>query len=122
VTAATAVRLAQVRGGVVLEVADSGPGMAAATAARAFDRFSRGAERPAGEPRPGQADSGTDSARGITGDGTANGEGDASGGSGLGLAIVAAIAQAHGGQATLESAPGYGTRVRVWLPTAATAP
>jgi two-component system, OmpR family, sensor kinase len=122
VTAATAVRLAQVRGGVVLEVADSGPGMAAAAAARAFDRFYRGAERPAGEPRPGQADSGTDSARGITGDGTANGEGDASGGSGLGLAIVAAIAQAHGGQATLESAPGYGTRVRVWLPTAATAP
>ena len=43
-----------------------------------------------------------------------------SGGSGLGLAIVAAIAQAHGGQATLESAPGHGTRVRVWLP--ATAP
>jgi hypothetical protein len=39
-----------------------------------------------------------------------------SGGSGLGLAIVAAIAQAHGGQATLESAPGHGTRVRVWLP------
>ena len=51
---------------------------------------------------------------------SANGDGQAaeSGGSGLGLAIVAAIAQAHGGQATLESAPGHGTRVRVWLPAA----
>ena len=122
VAAATAVRLAQVHGGVVLEVADSGPGMPDADAARAFDRFYRGAERPAGEPWPGQAENGTGSARGVTGNGTANGDGESSGGSGLGLAIVAAIAQAHGGQATLESAPGYGTRVRVWLPTAATAP
>jgi two-component system, OmpR family, sensor kinase len=37
-------------------------------------------------------------------------------GSGLGLAIVAAIAAAHGGQATLGSAPGAGTTVRVALP------
>jgi len=29
---------------------------------------------------------------------------------------VQAIAVAHGGQATLESWPGKGTRVRVWLP------
>jgi two-component system OmpR family sensor kinase len=126
VTTATAVRLAQVRGGVVLEVADAGPGMAAADAARAFDRFYRGAERPDGGPWPGQPDGGGGSARGVTGnDAAAKGEaepGGDSGGSGLGLAIVAAIAQAHGGQATLESAPGYGTRVRVWLPTPATAP
>ena len=40
------------------------------------------------------------------------------GGSGLGLSIVQAIAQAHGGQATLESWPGRGTRVRIWLPAA----
>ncbi|MDX6389521.1 MAG: hypothetical protein QOJ73_584, partial [Streptosporangiaceae bacterium] len=26
-------------------------------------------------------------------------------------------AVAHGGQATLESWPGHGTRVRIWLPT-----
>ena len=39
-----------------------------------------------------------------------------SGGSGLGLSIVAAIARAHGGRATLESWPGRGTKVRVWLP------
>jgi signal transduction histidine kinase len=110
----TAVRLAQVRGGVVLEVADAGPGMATDDAARAFDRFYRGAERPGGEAWPGQARDGAGSTRGVNPNG-ASGEG--SGGSGLGLAIVAAIAQAHGGQATLESAPGQGTRIRVWLPT-----
>jgi len=37
-------------------------------------------------------------------------------GSGLGLSIVQAIANAHGGRATLESFPGQGTKVRVWLP------
>jgi len=124
VTTPTAVRLAQVRGGVVLEVADAGPGMAAGDAARAFDRFYRGAERPDGAPPAGpavgyDADYGSGSARH-----SANGTGDAteSGGSGLGLAIVAAIAQAHGGQATLESAAGHGTRVRVWLPATPPAP
>jgi two-component system OmpR family sensor kinase len=89
-----AVRLAPVRGGVVLEVADAGPGMPPADAARAFDRFHRGGDR---------ADAGL------------NGSGG--GGSGLGLSIVQAIAVAHGGQATLESWPGQGTRVRLWLPT-----
>jgi signal transduction histidine kinase len=116
VTTPTAVRLAQVRGGVVLEVADAGPGMATGDAARAFDRFYRGAERPGGEPWQGQGDGGAGSSRGANGAGKGE-AGEDSGGSGLGLAIVAAIAQAHGGQATLESAPGQGTRVRVWLPT-----
>jgi two-component system OmpR family sensor kinase len=115
VTTPTAVRLAQVSGGVVLEVADAGPGMATADAARAFDRFYRGAERPGGEPGYGEPPGGAGSSRGVTGNGQAGGD---SGGSGLGLAIVAAIAQAHGGQATLESEPGKGTRVRVWLPAA----
>ena len=126
VTTPTAVRLAQVRGGVVLEVADSGPGMAADDAARAFDRFHRGTERHNGGPAAGPAvgygtDNGAGSASAASAH-SANGNRPAgeSGGSGLGLAIVAAIAQAHGGQATLESAPGHGTRVRVWLP--ATAP
>jgi signal transduction histidine kinase len=113
VTTLVAVRLAEVRGGVVLEVADNGPGMAAADAASAFDRFYRGAERPDGEPWPAQANGDAGSARGVNGNGRAGAD---SAGSGLGLAIVAAIAQAHGGQATLESAPGQGTRVRVWLP------
>ena len=51
-----AVRLAPVRGGAVLEVADAGPGMSEQDAARAFDRFHRGAERAGREDddrRPG---------------------------------------------------------------------
>ena len=94
-----AVRLAPVRGGAVLEVADAGPGMSEEDAARAFDRFHRGAGRPGSE------------------DGD-----DSRGGSGLGLSIVQAIASAHGGQAVLESRPGYGTRVRIWLPSEFPAP
>jgi signal transduction histidine kinase len=96
-----AVRLAQVRDGVVLEVADAGPGMSQQDAAQAFDRFHRGATRPAeaGQDPGDHADPGS------------------GGGSGLGLSIVQAIAVAHGGQATLESWPGHGSRVRIWLPT-----
>jgi two-component system sensor histidine kinase HydH len=37
-------------------------------------------------------------------------------GTGLGLAIVKTILRAHGGSIRLRSAPGEGTRVRVWLP------
>jgi signal transduction histidine kinase len=48
--------------------------------------------------------------------GNAQGAAERSGGSGLGLSIVQAIAHAHGGRATLESWPGRGTKVRVWLP------
>jgi two-component system OmpR family sensor kinase len=88
-----AVRLVEAGQGVVLEVADSGPGMSAEHAARAFDRFHRGA--------------------GAQNDRT---------GSGLGLSIVQAIAMAHGGQAAIESASGRGTVVQVWLPTRLPAP
>jgi two-component system OmpR family sensor kinase len=123
----TAVRLAQVRGGVVLEVADGGPGMATDDASRAFDRFYRGAELNNGNPGAGPAAGygtghGPGSARSASPHSANGREAAESGGSGLGLAIVAAIAQAHGGQATLESAPGRGTRVRVWLPANPPAP
>jgi two-component system, OmpR family, sensor kinase len=100
VTTPVAVRLGALTGGVLVEVADAGPGMSAEDAAKAFDRFHRAAE----------------SANGGGHGGSASG-----GGSGLGLSIVQAIARAHGGQATLESWPGHGTRVRIWLP-ARTAP
>jgi len=83
-------RLSPAGGGALMEVADAGPGMRPEDAARAFDRFHRGSR-------------GKDAGRAETG-------------SGLGLSIVQAIAAAHSGHADLASAPGYGTRVRVWLP------
>jgi signal transduction histidine kinase len=94
---ATAVRLTESGQTVLLEVADAGPGMPAEDAARAFDRFHRG-----------------------SGDGGQNGQDRV--GSGLGLAIVQAIARAHGGDAALDSVPGRGTRVRIWLPARLTPP
>ncbi len=72
----------------VIEVRDEGPGMTTETAAHVFERFWRG------DPSRNRA----------------------SGGAGLGLAIVAAIADAHGGKAEVESAPGQGATFRVVLP------
>jgi signal transduction histidine kinase len=69
-------------GGVALEVSDQGTGFPPDIAGRAFERFARG-----------------DRAR-------------TRGGTGLGLAIVRAIAEAHGGRATLD-----GATVRVWMPS-----
>jgi two-component system OmpR family sensor kinase len=34
----------------------------------------------------------------------------------LGLSIVDFIVRAHGGEVTVESAPGAGSTFRVWLP------
>jgi two-component system OmpR family sensor kinase len=108
-----AVRLAPAGAGTVLEVADAGPGMPAADAARAFDRFYRGTPGAAGNGAGGNgARAPHAGAAGLAGDGG----GDGRAGSGLGLSIVQAIAAAHGGQAVLESQPGGGTRVQVWLP------
>jgi signal transduction histidine kinase len=143
VTTPVAVRLGQLTGGVLLEVADAGPGMSAADAARAFDRFHRAADRPdhdglgndgshrdgshgdghdgpgpdrAGRDRAGRAQAGRAQAGRTQAGRTQETSGRSGGGSGLGLSIVQAIAAAHGGQATLESWPGRGTRVRIWLP------
>jgi signal transduction histidine kinase len=145
-TAAVVVRLSEITGGVLIEVADAGPGMPAEDANRAFNRFHRSGSPAAGDDR----DQGGNGADGLTADGTAtdrwapperasgepvqlratgvvsvpraarrsggHAKADRSSGSGLGLSIVEAIANAHGGHATLESWPGRGTRVRVWLP------
>ncbi len=85
------VRVHATDGHAVVEVADTGPGMAPSDAARAFERFYR-------------ADAARTRVRG---------------GSGLGLAIVDATVRAHGGTASLRSDLGVGTTVRLELPTAA---
>jgi len=77
---------------VLLSVTDEGPGMDRDQARRVFDRFYRG-----------------DAAR--TGQGT-----------GLGLSIVRAIAEALGGTARAESAPGDGATFVVELPSLTGAP
>jgi two-component system OmpR family sensor kinase len=73
---------------VVLEVADTGPGLAPEAAARVFERFYRA------DPSRTRA----------------------SGGSGLGLSIVAALVAAHNGTVTVDTEPGVGTTFRVRLP------
>ena len=73
---------------VAFDVTDDGPGFPPDFLRRAFQRFSR-----------------ADSSRARS-----------QGGAGLGLAIVAAIAKAHGGQATASNRPEGGARVRLSLP------
>jgi len=73
---------------LTLAVADEGPGMDPADAARAFERFYR-----------------ADSSRTR-----------AAGGTGLGLAIVASLVAAHGGTVHLTTAPGKGAVFTVRLP------
>jgi len=84
------VRVRAVDGRGVVEVADRGPGLAPDDAERVFERFFRA------DPSRARA----------------------SGGSGLGLSIVAAVAEAHGGSAEVESAPGRGATFRIVLPLA----
>jgi two-component system OmpR family sensor kinase len=73
---------------LVLRVADEGPGMDAADADRAFERFYR-----------------VDTSRTRE-----------AGGTGLGLAIVASLVAAHGGSVDLVTAPGQGATFAVRLP------
>jgi signal transduction histidine kinase len=81
-------------GNVLIEVADSGIGIAPDKLSHVFERFYRvGRSRNRRE-----------------------------GGAGLGLAIVDAIARAHGGSASIRSSPGVGTTVSLALPRAARQP
>ncbi len=127
-TTPVAVRLGAISGGVLIEVADAGPGMSAPDAIRAFDRFHRAADRgswsapaepghgPGEHNGHGPGEHGSQPPGGRGGQQPGGRGSQQPGGSGLGLSIVQAIATAHGGQATLESRPGKGTKVRVWLP------
>ncbi|WP_280398867.1 sensor histidine kinase [Nocardia carnea] len=86
--AAVTVRLTPHEDEVLLEVADTGPGMAPEQAERVFERFYR-----------------VDDSRSR-----------GSGGSGLGLSIVQALVAAHGGTVEVSSVPGRGTTFTVRLP------
>jgi signal transduction histidine kinase len=72
----------------ILEVADTGPGIAPADQPELFNRFYRG-QNAIAQAIPG---------------------------SGLGLAISRVIAEAHGGEIQLESSPGAGSTFRLALP------
>lgn len=85
---AVKVRLTPTDDEVLLEVADTGPGLPAEEAERVFERFYR-----------------TDTSRART-----------SGGTGLGLSIVQALVAAHEGEVSVQSAPGEGTTFTVHLP------
>ena len=74
------------RGGVAVEVADTGPGIPAGEAEHVWEELYRGR-----------------AATGVPG-------------SGLGLALVRAIAERHGGQVALRSREGKGTVVTLRLP------
>ncbi len=74
--------------GVILEVADKGPGIPPEQASRVFERFYR-----------------ADQSRGRR-----------TGGTGLGLAIVSALVTAHGGTVSLDTVPGHGATFRITLP------
>lgn len=77
----------------VLQVSDTGDGIAPEHLGRVFDRFYR-----------------ADQAREETGNN----------GAGLGLAIAQTIVQAHGGRLALASTPGHGTAVSLYLELAGT--
>jgi signal transduction histidine kinase len=74
--------------GVEIEVRDAGRGMSPATLQHAFDPFYQ-----EGDPL-------SDRPEGV----------------GLGLSIVRSLVQAHDGEIRVDSRPGGGTSVRVWLP------
>jgi two-component system, OmpR family, sensor kinase len=86
-----AVHVGRENGFALIEVADEGPGLTEEQAAHVFERFYR-----------------ADPSRSRD-----------SGSSGLGLAIVAAIAEAHGGGASIDSRPGRGATFRISLPVVA---
>ncbi|GAB4502897.1 MAG: hypothetical protein Fur0035_24550 [Anaerolineales bacterium] len=75
--------------GVLVEVADTGPGLAPEVQAHIFERFYQAdTSRQAGKKQ----------------------------GAGLGLAIAQEIARAHGGKISVRSAPGQGSIFSVFLP------
>jgi two-component system OmpR family sensor kinase len=86
--APVSVSVSTLNGNALLSVQDSGPGMTGEEQGRVFERFYR-------------ADPSRSRARG---------------GVGLGLSIVSAVAEAHGGEVSVRSEPGKGSRFEISLP------
>ena len=80
------ITVAPVKAGAEVSVADTGPGIPPEDRERIWERLYRG--------------DASRSQRGL----------------GIGLSLVRAIVEAHGGRATVESAPGQGSRFILWLP------
>ncbi|MCY1209722.1 Sensor histidine kinase TodS [compost metagenome] len=84
------VSLTREPGSFVVAVQDHGPGIAEADQARLFEPFARLHEGQRGAPE----------------------------GAGLGLVLVRAVAERHGGKASVRSAAGAGAVFRIELPVA----
>jgi signal transduction histidine kinase len=76
---------------VALRVRDRGPGIPVDEQTRIFERFVRGSAAAAANVR----------------------------GTGIGLAMVQQVVTSHGGEVTLESAPGAGSVFTMWFPAQA---
>jgi two-component system sensor histidine kinase BaeS len=87
-----AVSVRRDNGFAVLEVADSGVGIAPEDVPKVFTRFWRG-ERSRSR---------------------------ATGGAGIGLSIVKELVNAHGGKIDVSSTPGKGSAFTVWIPSSST--
>lgn len=87
-----------VDGTVELSVSDTGAGMAREMVQRVFEPFAAAWHEGKKDEAPGQR------------------------GTGLGLALSKRLVELHGGRIELESAPGDGTTVRIFLPAAETDP
>lgn len=85
-------RVSDSPGGAILDVSDTGPGIAAERGARIFDRFYRAGNEPSTEIK----------------------------GAGLGLSIAKWAVEVNGGRLHLEKANGGGSQFRITLPSAPT--
>ncbi len=101
--------------GVVLSVADNGPGIAPEDLPHIFDRFYR-AERAARTRRMTGRQVADRAHEAPTGQQDASAANHGPSGSGLGLCIAQAIVQAHGGTLSVQSRVGSGTTFTLALP------